>query len=223
MFLLAQCIRRHYGQQFTSWSPLTHMQFDFKSWNRIEQWQLMWYSKCKVLLKSMFHSNSLIRLLLSIFTVAVGRVLKNSQQCILCVAATEITITLVQMDSFNYLLYDAYSDQITALESFSINDEYVRNSQDHQNSLGCWFRVLELKWKVSRRLVGATAVLISEIRFLKQLCRCANTTYHHSLWRNPIVGRADTTAQWWHCAGGYTLQIWSLVTFKLTLVFAGSW
>jgi hypothetical protein len=42
-------------------------------------------------------------------------------------------------DKLDYVLYDAYSDHITASESFSIINGpwYVRNSQHLENPLGC--------------------------------------------------------------------------------------
>jgi hypothetical protein len=42
---------------------------------------------------------------------------------------------LAQMDFLDHLLYDAYSYSVTASESFSITDGYVRNSQHLQNPL----------------------------------------------------------------------------------------
>jgi hypothetical protein len=84
------------------------------------------------------------------------------------------------MNSSDYFLYDAYSNHITASESFSITNGYVRNSQHLQNSLVCWFRALELKWQ---KCLGATRALITltEIPLPKLFWRCAYTTLYHNL------------------------------------------
>jgi hypothetical protein len=60
---------------------------------------------------------SLIWLLLTIFTAALERILATNCAfyCALA-AATEIQITLAQMDFLDYLLNDAYSNHVTATE-----------------------------------------------------------------------------------------------------------
>jgi hypothetical protein len=44
---------------------------------------------------------------------------------------------LAQIDFLHYLLHDTYSDHITASESFSGTNWYVRNPQHLQKPLGC--------------------------------------------------------------------------------------
>jgi hypothetical protein len=68
-----------------------------------------------------------------------------------------------QMDSLDYLLYDAYNNHITpmitASESFSITNGYVRNLQLFQRPLLIHSIVIERK-----ECLGATAVSVSEIK-----------------------------------------------------------
>jgi hypothetical protein len=78
------------------------------------------------------------------------------------------------MNSLDYLLYDAYSDHITASKSLSITNGFIRNSQHLQNSRGS---VLVQSTGIEmKRYLGATAALKTEITFQKLLGRCANTT-----------------------------------------------
>jgi hypothetical protein len=58
-------------------SPLTSMQVDFESWSKVKL-----RLKLEKIVKKFVSLIRAIRLLLTIFTVAVGRILTNRQQCI---------------------------------------------------------------------------------------------------------------------------------------------
>ena len=76
---------------------------------------------------------SLIWLLSIIFIVSVGMILTNSQLCILLCSSYRDPNDLWPEGSFSvdYLVYDGYTknSDITASESSSITNGYVRNSQ----------------------------------------------------------------------------------------------
>jgi hypothetical protein len=107
------------------------MQLDFKSWSKL---------KLRLKVENFIKEYvSVILLLSAIFTMAVGRILANTEPAVhLIVQQPQRSIKLLaQMDFLDYLLYDAYSNHITASECFSITNGYVRNSQNLQSPVGC--------------------------------------------------------------------------------------
>jgi hypothetical protein len=165
-------------------SPLTCMQVDCKSWSKV---------KLRLKMKNFMKEYvSLIQPLSTIFTVAVGRILKNSQQCMLPQRSKWL---LAQTIFIDYLLYDTYSNHITASESFSITHGYIRNSQPLQN--------LKVKY-----CLWAKAVLITETTFPKLLGRCATTTW--------IMNCEETTSEClpYACTAFKIMQISSSLNFR---------
>ena len=87
---------------------------------------------------------------------------------------------LAQMDPWDYLLYDAYTDHITASESFSITNGYMRTHSTFIIHLAADSE----HWNWNEKCLGATAFSNSEITFPKLFETCVNTTWYHKLWRN---------------------------------------
>jgi hypothetical protein len=92
-----------------------------------------WHSKWKISLKNMFHW--------SCFCQPSS---KTASCASYCAAATEIQIPFCPN---GFLRLSPVCYHVTASESFSITNGYVRNSQHLQNPLGCWFRAIKSKWK----------------------------------------------------------------------------
>jgi hypothetical protein len=84
--------------------------------------------------------------LVSMFPRASGTIMDNSlhvsSHSYASLSRAPVKLFLAQMDPLDYPLYDAYSNHVTASESFSITSGYGRNLQNLQNPLGCWFRAL---------------------------------------------------------------------------------
>ncbi len=82
----------------------------------------------------------------SMFPRASGTIMDNnlhvSSHSYASLSRAPVKYFLALMDPLDYPLYDAYSNHVTASESFSITSGYGRNLQNLQNPLGCWFRAL---------------------------------------------------------------------------------
>jgi hypothetical protein len=115
-------------------SPLTHMQVYFISWNKLKL----------RLKKEIFIKEYFIDLAFVTHLLCCWRKDSNKQPAVhpIVQQPQRSKKLLDQMDFLDYLLYDVYSDHVTASESFVITNGYIWNSQHLQNQLG-W--ALDLK------------------------------------------------------------------------------